>query len=131
MTHRLFMEGEVALTYVGDIPVIGAKFFNRREAVRVVKNYMQGVSIISSERGIKAKIFFKRQGDGRYELLLQDSTELLARLKNVDELLLQRLKKSLSRKKLFILTGFVERAADQMECLVITEGLGTVVYQLV
>lgn len=131
MTCRSYMEGEVALTFVGDIPVIGAKFTSRREAVCMVKNYMQGVSTITSEKGIKAKIFFKRQDDGRYELLLQNSTEILARLKNVDELLLQRFKKSLGKKKLFILTGFVEREAGNPECLVVTEGLGTLVYRLV
>jgi len=122
------LAGEVALIFIDKIPVIGIRYKNRRQAKQVAKKYMEDINNSFNSKSDKIKIVFKRQTDGRYCLEITHNKQPITYLENIDELLLKRFKKSLFIKNLFILTCFVERKNGELECLVLTEGLGTVVY---
>ncbi|HOV79127.1 MAG TPA: hypothetical protein PK728_03405 [Bacillota bacterium] len=128
MVNRSFVTGDVALTFLGEnIPAIGPRFKNRDEALKTARSYIEGINKLAGESKKKpVQIDFIRQPDGRYSLLVKDSSRTVGKLNDLDELLLMRFRKGL-KKKLFILTCFVE-GVDELECLVLTEGLGAVFY---
>jgi hypothetical protein len=128
MADPPFFAGEIALTFLGDnIPAIGPRFADREEAVRTARRYLKEISQMAGGAGAEPlSIAFKRQGDGRYSLIMEGSRQLIGKLQDLDELLMKRFFKGL-KKKLFILTCFVE-GVDGLECLVLTEGLGAVLY---
>lgn len=128
MAYRSIVSGDVALTFLCEnIPAIGPRFQNREEAVKKARQYLEGIG--KSTGGIRetpVKIEIKRQDDGRYSIMVEGFQHTLGKLLNIDELFLKRFCKGL-RKKMFILTCFVEKV-DGLECLVLTEGLGAVLY---
>jgi len=128
MVYRPIVSGDCALTFLGEnIPAIGPRFKSKEEAMKVVRRYLEGIGkLAEGTRETPVQITLKKQVDGRYSLLVEDSRQVVGRLDNLDELLLKRFSKGL-KKKLFILTCFVE-GADDLECLVLTEGLGAVFY---
>ena len=128
MAYRSIVSGDVALTFLGEnIPVIGPRFKNREEALKVARHYLEGIKKLTGEtRKTPVKIEIKRQADGRFSLVVEGSRQTVGKLYNLDELFLKRFCKGL-KKKLFILTCFVEEV-DGLECLVLTEGLGAVFY---
>ncbi len=128
MAHRSIVSGDIALAFLGeDIPAIGPRFKNREAAVKAARLYLESINeIVGGAREAQVKISLKRQPDGRYSLVVESFRQLLGKLSNLDELMLKRFRKGM-KKKLFILTFFVEEAGE-MECLVLTEGLGAVFY---
>lgn len=128
MTQCPSLTGDATLVFIDEIPVIGTKHRNRRRALRVIKQHMDEINEITGDEGAKLKIVFKKQPDGRYRLGIAYNKKIITFLGNVDELLLKRFRKSILKKSLFILTGFVEGENGELECLVLTEGLGTVIY---
>lgn len=123
-----FFAGEIVLTFLGDnIPAIGPKFTDRKEAVQTARRYLAGINQMAGGAGAESlSIAFKRQGDGRYSLVMKSSCQLVGKLQDLDELFIRRFFKGL-KKKFFILTCFAE-GVDGLECLVLTEGLGAVLY---
>ncbi|MCL6560938.1 MAG: hypothetical protein K6U74_19545 [Firmicutes bacterium] len=128
MAYRSIASGDVALAFLGEnIPAIGPRFKNKEEAVKVARRYLESINkLAGGSRETPVQIALNRQEDGRYSLVVGGSKETVGKLNNLDELLLKRFRKGL-KKKLFILTCFVEEA-DGLECLVLTEGLGAVFY---
>lgn len=123
-----YRSGNMALTFLCEnIPVIGPRFENREEAIRKARQYLACLARktdVSSE--IPAAIEIKRQHDGLYSITVEGFQKLREKPFNIDELFLKRFSKGL-KKKMFILTCFVEKAGE-LECLVLTEGLGAVLY---
>ncbi|KUK81562.1 MAG: Uncharacterized protein XD97_0620 [Pelotomaculum thermopropionicum] len=128
MAQRSIVLRDIALAFLGeDIPAIGPRFKNRDIAVKTARLYLERINeIVGGAREAQVEIFLKRQPDGRYSLEVESFRQLLGKLNNLDELMLKRFRKGM-KKKLFILTFFVEEAGE-MECLVLTEGLGAVFY---
>ncbi|OPY58675.1 MAG: hypothetical protein A4E55_00727 [Pelotomaculum sp. PtaU1.Bin035] len=129
MALRTVVSGDVALAFLGEsIPAIGPRFDDRGEALKIACQYIERIGNISGgSQRTPFQIILSRQEDGRYSLAVADgSCQTVSRLNNLDELLVRRFRKGL-KKRLFILTCFVE-GVDGMECLVLTEGLGAVFY---
>ncbi len=128
MAHRYIVSGDVVLTFLGEnIPVIGPRFKSRRQALKVARDSMEEISKLTGEgKETPVQIVLKKQPDGRYSLAIECLCKILGELGNLDELFLKRFYNGL-KKKLFIWTYFVEEAGD-VECLVVTEGLGAVFY---
>lgn len=123
-----YRSGDMALTFLCEnIPVIGPRFKNREEAVKKARQYLAAIDITAAEhRATPVIIEIKRQDDGRYSIMVEGFQHSMGKLFNIDELFLKRFCKGL-KKKMFILTCFVEKV-DELECLVLTEGLGAVLY---
>lgn len=128
MAYRPIVSGDMAMTFLCEnIPAIGPTFKNREEAVRKARQYLEGIDKSAGElRETPVKIEIKKQADGRYSILVEGFQHTMGRLHNIDELFLKRFCKGL-KKRMFILTCFVEKV-DELECLVLTEGLGAVLY---
>jgi hypothetical protein len=128
MAYRSIVSGDIALTFLGEnIPVIGPRFKNREEAIKVARHYLEEIEEIKGmTRKTPVKIEIKKQADGRFSLMVEGFCHTWGELYNLDELFLKRFCKGL-KKKLFILSCFVEEV-DGLECLVLTEGLGAVFY---
>jgi hypothetical protein len=128
MAYRSIVSGDIALTFLGEnIPVIGPRFKNREEAIKVARHYLEEIEEIKGmTRKTPVKIEIKKQADGRFSLMVEGFRHTWGELYNLDELFLKRFCKGL-KKKLFILSCFVEEV-DGLECLVLTEGLGAVFY---
>lgn len=128
MAYRPIVSGDVALTFLCEnIPAIGPRFQNREEAVKKARQYLEGIDKSAGDlREIPVKIEIKKQDDGRFSIVVEGFQHTLGKLLNIDELFLKRFCKGL-KKKMFILTCFVEKV-DELECLVLTEGLGAVLY---
>jgi len=128
MAYRSIVSGDVALAFLGDsIPAIGPVFKDREEAVKSARRYLEGISkLTGGMRETPVQIALNRQPDGRYSLVVESTCQAVGRLNNLDELFLKRFYKGL-KKRLFILTCFVEET-NGLDCLVLTEGLGAVIY---
>jgi Txe/YoeB family toxin of Txe-Axe toxin-antitoxin module len=128
MALKAVVSGDVALAFLGeDIPAIGPMFKNRGDAMKAAQKYLERINELSgNDQNIPFQIVLNKQADGRYSLVVDSSHQMVSTLNNLDELLVMRFRKGL-KKKLFILTCFVE-GVDGMECLVLTEGLGAVFY---
>lgn len=128
MAYRSIVSGDIALTFLGEnIPVIGPRFKNREEAIKVARHYLEEIEEMKGmTRKTPVKIEIKKQADGRFSLMVEGFRHAWGELYNLDELFLKRFCKGL-KKKLFILSCFVEEV-DGLECLVLTEGLGAVFY---
>lgn len=128
MAYRSIVSGDVALTFLCEnIPAIGPMFQNREEAVKKARQYLEGIDKSAGElRETPVKIEIKKQDDGRYSIVVEGFQQTMGKLLNIDELFIKRFRKGL-KKKMFILTCFVEKV-DGLECLVLTEGLGAVLY---
>jgi len=119
--------GEVALLVVDDIPVLGVKFGDRARALQAARELVGRVKVVGpGGQDPRVDIRFEQQADGRFILAIDCGSVALTRLCGLDELLLRRFRKAM-KKNVFILTSFVERPDGQLECLVLTEGLGVVV----
>ncbi|MBP7331638.1 MAG: hypothetical protein BWY65_00820 [Firmicutes bacterium ADurb.Bin373] len=123
-----YRSGDMALTFLCEnIPVIGPRFKDREEAVKKARQYLAGIDkTAAGRRETPVVIEIKRQDDGRYSIMVEGFQQPMGKLFNVDELFLKRFCKGL-KKEMFILTCFVEKV-DELECLVLTEGLGAVLY---
>jgi len=128
MAYRPIVSGDMAMTFLCEnIPAIGPTFKNREEAVRKARQYLEGIDKTAGElRETPVKIEIKKQADGRYTIVVEGFQHTMGKLLNIDELFLKRFCKGL-KKRMFILTCFVEKV-DELECLVLTEGLGAVLY---
>lgn len=128
MAYRSIVSRDIALTFLGEnIPVIGPRFKNREEAIKVARHYLEGINELTGvTRKTPVKIEIKRQADRRFSLVVEGFGHTLGELYDLDELFLKRFCKGL-KKKLFIISCFVEEV-DGLECLVLTEGLGAVFY---
>lgn len=123
-----YRSGDMALTFLCEnIPVIGPRFKDREEAIKKARQYLAGIDkTAAGRRETPVVIEIKRQDDGRYSIMVEGFQQPMGKLFNVDELFLKRFCKGL-KKEMFILTCFVEKV-DELECLVLTEGLGAVLY---
>lgn len=123
-----YRSGDMALTFLCEnIPVIGPRFKDREEAIKKARQYLAGIDkTAAGRRETPVVIEIKRQDDGRYSIMVEGFQHPMGKLFNVDELFLKRFCKGL-KKEMFILTCFVEKV-DELECLVLTEGLGAVLY---
>lgn len=128
MVLKAVVSGDVALAFLGeDIPAIGPSFNNREDAMKAAQQYLEKINELSGhDQNSPFQIVLNKQADGRYSLVVDSSQQMVSTLNNLDELLVKRFRKGL-KKKLFILTCFVE-GVDGLECLVLTEGLGAVFY---
>ncbi len=128
MAYRSIVSGDMALTFLCEnIPAIGPRFKDREEAVKKARQYLEWIN--KSAAGLcetPVRIEIKRQADGRYSIVVEGYQHTLGKLLNIDELFLRRFCKGL-KSEMFILTCFVEKV-DELECLVLTEGLGAVLY---
>ncbi|MDD4335103.1 MAG: hypothetical protein PHY77_05810 [Desulfotomaculaceae bacterium] len=123
-----YRSGDMVLTFLCDnIPVIGPRFKNREEAVKKARQYLAGIDKTAGwRRETPVIIEIKRQDDGQYSIMVEGFQHSKGKLFIIDELFLKRFCRGL-KKKMFILTCFVEKV-DELECLVLTEGLGAVLY---
>jgi len=115
---------EVFLAFLNEeIYAIGPRLKNRDDARAYIGNILSELSGNPREGG---RLLLLRDDAGHHALVLEGSTgrRHLARL---DEFTLHRLKRSMGR-RFVILTGFVESADGNLECLALTDGLGAVLY---
>lgn len=128
MALNAVVSGDVVLAFLGeDIPAIGPRFSHREDAVKAAQQYLEKINELSCrDQNIPFQIVLNKQADGRYSLVIDSSRQIVGALHNLDELLVKRFRKGL-KKRIFILTSFVA-CADELECLVLTEGLGAVFY---
>lgn len=128
MLLKTVIPDKVVLDFLGkDIPTIGPSFNSRDNAVLTARRYVETINKLSAEKpNVPFQLVLSKQADGRYSLVVDCAQQIVGTLENLDELLVRRFRKSL-KKKLFVLTCFVEDA-DGLECLVVTEGLGAVFY---
>ncbi|MDI6710740.1 MAG: hypothetical protein QME76_08685 [Bacillota bacterium] len=123
------MNGEVVLTVINEVPVIGTRYLQKEQALEEVKKLVARVSEYAEDGQARVRVNFQRQGDGRYTLQVFNGQELMAEMPNLDELLLHRFRKAYYAKKMFILTCFVDGRGPEPHSLVITDGLGVVIYK--
>ncbi len=123
-----YRSGDMALTFLCEnIPVIGPRFKSRGEAIKKAGQYLAGIDKTAERRSVAPIIIeIVKQDDGRYSIMVEGYQHSLGKMYNIDELFLKRFCRGLEN-KMFILTCFVEKN-DELECLVLTEGLGAVLY---
>lgn len=123
------MNGEVVMTVINDVPVIGTRYLQKEQALEEIKKLVARVSEYAEDGQATVHVNFRRQEDGRYALQVFNGQELVAEMPNLDELLLRRFRKAYYAKKMFILTCFVDGRGREPYSLVITDGLGVVIYK--
>lgn len=123
------MTGKVMLTVINEVPVIGARYPQKEQALADARKLMARVSEQAAEGDAPVQVSFHRQDDGRYTLQVYSGREMVAEISNLDEILLHRFRKAYQTKRMFILTCFVDGKGDEPHSLVITDGLGVVVYK--
>jgi len=121
--------GEVILTLINDVPVIGTRYLRKEQALEEVKKLLARVSEYTEEGLARVRVDFLRQPDGRYTLKVFNGQDPVAEMPNLDELLLRRFRKAYYAKRMFILTCFVEDKGREPHSLVLTDGLGVVIYK--
>ncbi len=124
------MNGDVALTLIDEVPVIGARYSEKERALAEAKRLVARVSArVHDDNRAAVRVGFVTQDDGRYTLRVFSGDEPVAEVANLDELMLRRFRKAYNARKMFILTCFVEGMDDGPHSLVITDGLGVVIYK--
>jgi len=126
---RIYHTGDVALTFLNDIPAIGPRLSSKEDALQVAKSYLGLIDKLArgKKTNPRCNIRFIKQSDGRYTLVIKGPGMALETVSNLDELMLQRFKRGL-KKSLFILTCFFDEPDGSLACLALTEGLGAVLY---
>lgn len=124
------MSDEIVLDLINDVPVIGARFKQRDRALAEAKRLAQRVALFVQPGGeATVQVNFEPEGTGTYALKLFSGDELITTISRLDEVTLWRFKKAYGSKKMFILTCFVDSAEKQTQSLVVTDGLGVVIYK--
>jgi len=123
---KIFCTGKVALVLLGEVPVVGPQIVGREKAVRVAQKLFKEIDKLMAGSFVGPyQIFFKHRGGGRYDLVIKSSQLSLEILHDLDELWIKRFRKIFHG--IFILSCFYENN-DNLECLAVTDGLGTVLY---
>ncbi|MCF8010135.1 MAG: hypothetical protein K9L17_02505 [Clostridiales bacterium] len=132
MEAQIYQIGEVVLYFPGNdgIPAVGPIYKKKGDAVCAIKKYLNlikylGINHSSNRCGVK----FIRQDDGRYTLVLINGEKSLETLKDLDEIMLKRFRKSL-QKKFFVVTSFYTSEVGEIECLAVTDGLGAILFAI-
>jgi len=128
MVNYANLNHQPALMFLGDgIPAVGLHFEDKDVALQVVREYVATFGRRPEAKGqcYPYSVQFRRQGDGRYTLILSCGSKVVHTLGNVDEIMLRRFCQGFKR-KLFILTTFCDGPAGELECLALSEGLGAV-----
>ncbi len=124
------MSDGIAMALINDVPVIGARFSQRERALAEAKRLTERVAVFVKPGGeATVEVNFQAQSDGRYTLQLHSTGETIVSIPGLDELTLWRFKKAYGFKKMFILTCFVYSTDKEAESLVVTDGLGVVIYK--
>lgn len=122
-------ESDIALAFLGDdIPALGPKLSGHEQAVTVVRHYARIVEEIKpAAKNNSLRVTFHRQRDGRYTLIIRSAKLHWQVMRNIDELMLWRLKKAF-RRHLVVLTSFYYSTDKGLQCLALTDGLGVVLW---
>ncbi|AZK58615.1 hypothetical protein [Candidatus Desulforudis audaxviator] len=75
------------------------------------------------------RVGFKAGEDGCFTLELCGGSGKITVIPGVDELMLRRFQKAYNAKKMFVLTCFVDEGAGAPQSLVVSDGLGVVIYK--
>jgi len=106
-----------------EIYAIGPRLKSKDDARAYVGGILNDLSGRERESG---RLLLLKDATGHHALVLEGPAGR-RHLVHVDEFTLHRLKKFVGR-RLVILTGFVENADGNLECLALTDGLGAVLY---
>jgi hypothetical protein len=126
------MYAEAAFASINGVPVIGACFPDREEALSEVRDLTEKVNhCMEQEKLATVRVGFSPQEDGRFRLEVCGSNRSIAVIPGVDELMLRRFNKAYHAKQMFILTSFVfvDREAGSPLSLAVSDGLGVVIYK--
>lgn len=117
---------EIVLVMLGGrLPAVGPRLGSREEAVEMARRYVREVdALLSAARSFQMLIV--RRPNLRYTVLLRGNGHTLEILRDMDELLLWRLKKAF-RRGFFVLTTFFQ-GEEKTECLAVAEGLGAIIF---
>lgn len=124
------MSDDIVLDLINDVPVIGARFRHRDRAVAEAKRLAGRVALYLQPGGeADVQVSFAPGEGGTYALRLSSGDELITAIDGLDEVTLWRFKKAYGAKKMFILTCFVDSPEKEARPLVVTDGLGVVIYK--
>lgn len=124
------MSPEAAFTPINGVPVIGACFLDRKQALSEIQNWTEQVHrCVQSGNQATVRVDFRPQPDGRFTLEVHGSGGKITVIPGVDELMLHRFRKAYNAKKMFILTCFVDEGLGFPVSLVVSDGLGVVIYK--
>jgi hypothetical protein len=112
---------------VGGVPVIGPLFDDSEAARRAAKRWLNRFNRFCSERQ-SVRVFIERE-ESSYSLVIMVNGRVLYRLSGLDELLVRRLYRCVGRKRMLVLTSFVDEGHFEPQPLAVTEGAGLVVFQ--
>jgi hypothetical protein len=117
----------VCFRLVGGVPVIGPLFDDSETARRAAKRWLSRFNRSCSDRR-NVRVFIE-QDESLYSLVIMVDGRVLYRLSGLDELLVRRLYRSVSQKRMLVLTSFVNEGSVEPRPLAVTEGVGLVVFQ--
>jgi|Deesub1362A_J573_1020465.scaffolds.fasta_scaffold00112_23 hypothetical protein len=123
------MNAEAAFASINGVPVIGTCFLDREQALSEVQYLTEQVARYNEKGSPMVRVSFRPQSDGRFSLEVGGSERAITVIPGVDELMLRRFYKAYNAKKMFILTSFVGREAGSPVSLVVSDGLGVVIYK--
>lgn len=124
------MYSEATLALINGVPVIGARFQDRKRAMTEVRNLTEQVArCVRSGNQATVRVGFKPREDGCFTLELCGGNGEILVIPGVDELMLRRFQKAYNAKKMFVLTCFVDEGAGAPQSLVVSDGLGVVIYK--
>ncbi len=124
------MSDEIVLDLINDVPVIGARFKERDRALAEAERLARRVALFVQPGGEAAvQVNFEPDDTGTYALRLFSGDEPITTISGLDEVTLWRFKKAYGAKKMFILTCFVDSVDQGAQSLVVTDGLGVVIYK--
>ncbi|MEW6541672.1 MAG: hypothetical protein AB1402_08680 [Bacillota bacterium] len=123
------MYSGAALALINGVPVIGARFQDRKRALTEVRDLTEQVArCVRAGSQAAVRVGFQPRADGCFTMELSGGGENIA-IPGVDELMLRRFRKAYDAKKMFVLTCFVDEGAGAPQSLVVSDGLGVVVYK--
>lgn len=121
---------EAAFASINGVPVIGARFLDRDRALSEVNSLTEQVArCVETGSQATVRVGFKRQDDGRFSLEVCGNDGEITVISGVDELMFRRFNKAYDTKKMFILTSFVDEDSGAPVSLVVSDGLGVVIYK--
>ncbi|MBE0465611.1 MAG: hypothetical protein IBX71_00045 [Candidatus Desulforudis sp.] len=121
---------EAAFASINGVPVIGARFLDRDRALSEVNGLTEQVArCVETGSQATVRVGFKRQDDGRFSLEVCGHDGEITVISGVDELMFRRFNKAYDTKKMFILTSFVAEDSGAPVSLVVSDGLGVVIYK--
>jgi hypothetical protein len=115
---------------IEEIPILGGIFEDSLEAQYRVLQYLEIATETPTEKANSPEVILSsvRQSNGLYHIEIKLKENIIDNLNNIDELSLKKFNKSFAQKRYFILSAFY-KAKDDIDSVLINQGLGIVIYK--